>query len=53
MPTNFLEFIPFLSASGLAGVNVFLLFRVLGMLSTMSETMVAMLEYLRHHNPPG
>lgn len=51
MPDNFIELVPFLSASGLAGVNVYLLFRVLAVLGRMGETQAAMLEYLRHHNP--
>ena len=52
MPSNFIELVPFLSASGLAGVNVFLLFRLLAMMNRMGETLAAMLEYLRHHNLP-
>lgn len=52
MPENFVDLVPFLSASGLAGVNVYLLFRVLAVLNRMGETQAAMLEYLRHHSLP-
>ena len=50
MPEDFVDLVPFLSASGLAGVNVYLLFRVLAVLTRMGETQAAMLEYLRHHS---
>ncbi len=52
MPENFVDLVPFLSSSGLAGVNVYLLFRVLTVLGRMGETQAAMLEHLRHHNLP-
>ena len=53
MPDNFVELMPFLSASGLAGVNVYLLFRLLAMMGRMGETMAAMLEYLRKSDTPS
>lgn len=52
MADNFVDLIPFLSSSGLAGVNVYLLFRVLAVMGKIGETQAAMLEYLRHHNLP-
>lgn len=52
MPENFLDLVPFLSASGLAGVNVFLLFKILAMVGKIGETQSAMLEYLRHRSLP-
>ena len=36
-----------LGSSGLAAVNVYLLFRVLTILTTLATTMAAMLEHLR------
>lgn len=50
MPENFVDLVPFLSASGLAGVNVYLLFKVLAVLTRMGETQAAMLEHLRDHS---
>lgn len=47
-----LDLIPILGSSGLAAVNVYLLFRVLTILNDVAKTLAGLLEYLRPHNFP-
>lgn len=47
MPDKFTDLVPLLSSSGLAAVNVYLLFKVLAILERLSETQAVMVELLR------
>lgn len=51
MDPNTFDLVAALGASGLAGVNVFLLFKIITLLHVMNVTQAAMLEHLRDHPP--
>ena len=48
MPLDGVDLVQLLGSSGLAAVNVYLLFKVLTILSTLSSAMATILEHLRH-----